>query len=190
MTVVTPSVLVIDRSAVGVRVSVSVAVLFAELVSTTPAGAAIVTELASDPVAVEATATVTVYVTEPLGDRFAVVDIGIVPLAAAQVPPLPAAHVHVPDVAPVGSGSVIGAAVAVDGPAFDATMVYVTLVPGTADADPSVLVTPRLTRGSATTAEVAVLSAALSSGIAAGPVAVAVLESVPVKVEANVAVMV
>ena len=60
MTVVLPSVLVIDRSAVGVRVSVSVAELFAELVSTDPAGAAMLTVLASDPVAVEATATVTV----------------------------------------------------------------------------------------------------------------------------------
>jgi hypothetical protein len=55
-----PSVLVIDRSAVGVNVSVSVAALFAEFVSTTPAGAEMLTELASDPVAVEETATITV----------------------------------------------------------------------------------------------------------------------------------
>ena len=67
---------------------------------------------------------------------------------------------------------------------------YVTLVPGTADADPSVLVTPRLARGSATTAEVAVLSAAVSSGMAAGPATFAVLESVPVNVDARVAVIV
>jgi hypothetical protein len=74
-------------------------------------------------VAVDEIATVTVYVTEPLGDNVAVVDIGIVPLAAPQVPPLAAAHVHVPEVVPVGNASVIGAAVAVEGPAFDATMV-------------------------------------------------------------------
>ena len=55
---------------------------------------------------------------------------------------------------------------------------------------PSVLVTARLTRGSASTADVAVLSVALSSGIAAGPATVAVLESVPVNVDASVAVAV
>ena len=106
------------------------------------------------------------------------------------MPPLPATHVHVPDVAPLGNASVIGAAVAVDGPAFDATIVYVTLVPGTALAAPSVLVTPRLTRGSAGTADVAELFVASSSGTAAGPATVAVLESVPVNVDARVAVMV
>ena len=58
--VVRPSVLEIDRSAVGVKVSVSVAVLLAELVSTTPAGAAMVTVLANEPVAVDDTATITV----------------------------------------------------------------------------------------------------------------------------------
>jgi hypothetical protein len=121
--VVRPSVLEIETSAVGVNVSVSVATLLAELVSTTPDGAAMVTELANEPVAVDATATITVYVTEPLGDRVAVVDIGIVPLAAPHVPPLPATHVHVPDVAPVGNESVIGAAVAVEGPALEATIV-------------------------------------------------------------------
>ena len=48
---------------------------------------------------------------------------GIVPLAAPQVPPLPAAHVQVPEVVPAGNESVIGAAVAVEGPAFEATIV-------------------------------------------------------------------
>ena len=58
--VANPSVFVIDRSAVGVNESVSVATLFAALVSTTPTGAVMVTELASEPVAVDETATVTV----------------------------------------------------------------------------------------------------------------------------------
>jgi hypothetical protein len=129
-------------------------------------------------------------VTDPLGESVAVVDIGIVPLAAPQVPPAAAAHVHVPDVVPAGSASVIGAAVAVEGPAFEATMVYVALVPGTSVATPSVLVTARLTRGSASTADVAELFVELSSGIDAGPATVAVFESVPVKVDASVAVMV
>ena len=59
-TLESPSVLVIDRSALGVSESVSVAELLAALVSTTPEGAAMFTVLASDPVAVEDTATTTV----------------------------------------------------------------------------------------------------------------------------------
>jgi hypothetical protein len=59
-TLETPSVLVIDRSALGVSESVSVAELLAALVSTTPEGAAMFTVLASDPVAVADTATTTV----------------------------------------------------------------------------------------------------------------------------------
>ena len=48
---VVPSVLVIVRSAVGVSVSVSVAVLFVPVGSVTPLGAETVTVLTSDPVA-------------------------------------------------------------------------------------------------------------------------------------------
>ena len=59
MMVVSPSVLVIDRSALGVSESVSVAELSAGTVSTTLDGAAMLTVLASDPVAVDETATVT-----------------------------------------------------------------------------------------------------------------------------------
>jgi len=58
-TLESPSVLVIDRSALGVSESVSVAELLAGTVSTTPEGAAMFTVLASDPVAVDETATVT-----------------------------------------------------------------------------------------------------------------------------------
>ena len=63
-------------------------------------------------------------------------------------------------------------------------------MPGTSVATPSVLVTARLTRGSAGTADVAELLVELSSGIEAGPATEAVLESVPVNVDASVAVMV
>ena len=59
-TVVSPSVFVIDRSARGVSVSLSVAELFAELVSVTPAGVAMLAVLTSEPVALGDTATVTV----------------------------------------------------------------------------------------------------------------------------------
>ncbi len=56
----TPSVLVIARSAIGVSVSVSVAVLLAELGSTTVAGAVMVAVFEIDPLAPGAIAAVTV----------------------------------------------------------------------------------------------------------------------------------
>jgi hypothetical protein len=55
---------------------------------------------------------------------------------------------------------------------------------------PSVFVTARSTRGSASTADVAELFVELSSGIAGGPATVAVLESVPVNVDDRSAVTV
>ena len=60
----TPSVLVSARSACGVSVSVSVAVLLAEKGSVKPAGAATVAVLASVPVAVGATVPIAVNVTD------------------------------------------------------------------------------------------------------------------------------
>ena len=122
-TVLRPSVLVIDTSAVGVRVSMSLAELLADTGSVTPAGACTVAVLVSDPVAVGETATTTVYVTDAAVARVAVVEIGIEPDAVPQLAPAVAAHVQVPDVAPVGSASTIGAFTAVDGPALATTTV-------------------------------------------------------------------
>ena len=59
-TVLRPSVFEIDTSAVGVKVSVSVAELLAEAGSVKPAGACTVAVLANEPVAAEETATTTV----------------------------------------------------------------------------------------------------------------------------------
>lgn len=113
----------IDTSAVGVKVSVSVAELSAEAGSVTPAGACTVAVLASEPVAVEETATTTVYVTvEPVA-TVAVVASGIAPEAVAQLAPALATHVHVPEVAPAGRASPIGALTAVDGPLLPTTTV-------------------------------------------------------------------
>ena len=117
-------------------------------------------------------------------------DSGIVPPAAPQVAPAPAAHVHEPDVAPTGSASVIGAATTADGPALEATTVYTTLVPGVAVVAPSVLVTDRSARGVAGAVAVAVLSAGTSSGTPDGPATVAVFESVPVNAGSTVPVIV
>src|SRR2546427_751326 len=71
----------------------------------------------------------------------------------AHVPPPAPTHVHVAPVIAAGNVSVTIAPLAAFGPAFDATIVYVTDVPGTFVAWPSVFVTdtsaeseaPRLT---------------------------------------------
>src|SRR5215831_10890054 len=60
--VVTPSVLVIDRSATSVMVSVSVALLLPGVGSLTPAGAAMLAVLAIEPVALADTVAFTVKV--------------------------------------------------------------------------------------------------------------------------------
>ena len=104
-----PSVLVIDTSAVGVSVSVSLAELLADEGSVTPTGACTVAVLVSEPVAVGETATTTVYVTVAPVATVAVVDIGSVPDAVPQLAPAEAAHVHEPEVAPAGRASATGA---------------------------------------------------------------------------------
>jgi hypothetical protein len=126
-TVLRPSVLVIDTSAVGVSVSMSLAELLPDVGSVTPAGTCTVAVLVNEPVAVEDTATTAVYVAVAPVARVAVVEIGIEPEAAPQLAPAVATHVHVPDVAPAGRASTTGALTAVDGPAFDTTTVYVVL---------------------------------------------------------------
>src|SRR5271167_2109970 len=65
ITEVTPSVLLIARSACGVNVSVSVALLLLRFGSVTPAGAAILAVLVIVPVALPATVALTVKVTLP-----------------------------------------------------------------------------------------------------------------------------
>ena len=57
---VSPSVLEIDTSAVGLKVSMSVAVLLPETGSVTPAGADTVAVFVNEPVAVDETPTTTV----------------------------------------------------------------------------------------------------------------------------------
>ncbi len=122
-TVLRPSVLVIDTSAVGVSVSMSLAELLADDGSVTPAGACTVAVLVSEPVAVEETATTTVYVAVAPVATVAVVARGIAPDAEPQLAPADATHVHEPDVAPAGRASATGALTAVDGPALPTTTV-------------------------------------------------------------------
>ena len=123
--VVNPSVLVIDRSARGVSESVSVEVLFAPDGSLLPEGAAIVAVLTSDPVAAEEIVPVTVNVAVPEMPRLTVA--AMLPLPeAGQLEPAVAVHVQAVPVKVAGNVSVTDAPVITDGPAFVATMVYVT----------------------------------------------------------------
>jgi len=117
------SVFVMDRSPVGVSVSVSVAELFAEFGSVTDAGAATVAVFASVPVAVAAIVPVTVNVAVPPGARVTVALTLPLPDAAGQVDPADAEQVHVTAVMVAGTVSATVAPVAVDGPLLVATIV-------------------------------------------------------------------
>ena len=176
-----PSVLVIDRSAVGFNVSVSVAVLFAAAGSVMPAATATVAVFANVPVAVEAIVAVSVNVAMPLGSRSTVVLMLPEP-EAGHVDPAEAVHVHVAPERLAGTVSVTVVAMAADGPAFDATIVYVTVDPGIAVALPSVLVIDTSARRVIVVVSVAELFAGFGS--------VAELETVPVAVDSTVALTV
>ena len=119
---VAPSVLVIERSAVGTNVSVSVAVLLAAVGSVTPAETAADAVFASDPVAVDAIVAVNVNVAVPLGSRSTVVLMLPLP-EAGHVDPADAAHVQVAPDNDAGNVSVMAVAIAADGPAFEAAIV-------------------------------------------------------------------
>ena len=115
----------------------------------------------------------------------------ILPLPdALQVDPDEAAQVHVAPVSEAGMVSATVALTAVEGPAFDTTMVYVTLVPGTKTVVPSVLVIDRSARGVSELLSVDVLFEFTGSDVPSGGVIVAVLLSVPRAVARIVAVSV
>ena len=117
-----PSVLVIDRSAVGVSVSVSVAELLAGVGSVAPPGSATVAVLASDPVAVAEMAPVTVNVAAPPETKVTEALIEPEP-EAGHDEPAEAEHVQVTPLSEAGIVSVTVAALIVEGPALEATIV-------------------------------------------------------------------
>src|SRR5262249_30637745 len=134
-----PSVLVTDRSAWGVSVSVSLA-----LTGVPPGGVALAV-LTSEPVADGSTSTVKRKVAVAPTGRLTVVDRAPLPLRGPLTLPPPVAprNVQVAAVTPGGSGSDSAAPVASLGPAFPTVIVYVVLVPGTAVVCPSSLVMTR-----------------------------------------------
>jgi hypothetical protein len=123
ITEATPSVLVIDRSAVGLNVSVSVAELLAGVGSVTPAGAAIAAVLMRLPVAVAEMVAVRVNVAEAPTGRSTVVAMLPLPLLATQDPPPLGVHVHVIPEREADMVSVTDAAETAEGPALVATIV-------------------------------------------------------------------
>ena len=119
---VSPSVLVMIKSAVGVTDVVSVAVLLPDAVSVTPAGASIVAVLAITPAAEATTVAVTTIVAVPPGFNDTVVLIALPAPEAGHVEPTDAEHVQETPPSEAGAVSVNGASGAADGPRFDTTI--------------------------------------------------------------------
>ena len=109
---------------------------------------------------------------------------------AAQLDPDVAEHVHVAPVNDEERRSDVIAPTTLDGPALEAMIVYVTVCPGTAVGEPSVLVIAR----SATRASVSVSDAVLLPGVGSvtplGAVTLAVLTSALLAVDERSAVSV
>ena len=117
-----PSVLVIERSACGVRVSVSVAELLAATGSVTPAGTVTVAVLTREPVAEAAMVPVTVKVAVPEGARSTGAEMFPDP-EAGQAEPTEATQVQVtPDRVPEKVSETV-APITEDGPRLVAVMV-------------------------------------------------------------------
>ena len=168
--------------------SVSVAELFAGVGSVDPPGSATLAVLTSVPLALDEIVPLTVKVAVPLGTN--VTDALIDPEPeAGHDEPADATHDHVTADRVPGMASVTVAPVIVDGPAFEATTVYVTDVPGTSVVEPSVLVMTRSAVGVNVSLSVAVLLPGTGSVIPAPTDAVAVLVRVPVAPAATVPVM-
>jgi hypothetical protein len=171
--VVTPLVLVIARSAIAPRVSVSVAESLAGVGSVTPAGGVIEAVLASEPVAAALTVAFNVNVAVEPTARLTSALMFPDPLAG-HVAPAVTAQVHVAPVSVAGSVSVTVAPVTFDGPALEATIVYVIGEPAVAPADPSVFVMPRFAVPVTASVSVAELFPAASSVTPAAGATVAV----------------
>ena len=116
------SLFVIERSADGLRVSVSVAVLLPGVGSVVPVGAAMVAVFAKVPVAEALTVAVSVYVAVAPSGRLMVSVMLPVP-DAAQVAPGDGTQVQVAPVSVAGRVSVMVAPAAFDGPALVAMIV-------------------------------------------------------------------
>jgi hypothetical protein len=102
-----------------------------------------VAEFVSKPVADGEIVATSVYVAVPPARSETVEAMLPIPLAAPQLDPAVAAHVHVADEIAAGSVSATGAFVTELGPAFETAIVYVVVVPGITVTTPSVFVIER-----------------------------------------------
>ena len=125
---VLPSVLVIDTSARRVIVVVSVAVLFAAVGSVVPPGRATDAVFDNVPVAVDTTVALIEKVTDPPDRTLTVAEMLPEP-DGGQLEPAEAVHVQVTPERVAGMVSVTVAPTIADGPALDATTVYVSDAP-------------------------------------------------------------
>jgi hypothetical protein len=139
----------------------------------------IVTVLLSDVVAVGSTVAVSVNVAVPPTARSTTALMSPLP-PAGHVDPALAAQVQVAPVSDAGRRSWTTAPTEADGPALVATIVYVTGVPGTDVAAPSVFVTDRSAVGTSVSVSVAESLPATGSVTPTGAVTVAVLTRLPV----------
>src|SRR3954451_13615993 len=122
--VMLPSVLVIDRSALGLTVTNEVAVLLAGLGSVAPTGAVIVAVLTIVPEASGPTMPVRVNDTLPPTARLTVVAMSpATGPGSAQLPPVTGVHVHDGVVTSAGRASFTAAATMSEGPLLATTMV-------------------------------------------------------------------
>ena len=175
-----PSVLVIDRSATGCNVSMSVAELLPGAGSVTPPGGATEAVLTRVPVDALEMSTVTWYVAWPPGTSEIESTIEPPPEGVHDDPAV-ALHVQLIAVAPAGRASETAAPVTDDGPALVTVTVYTVEPPGVATSVPSVLVTARSASATIVVVSVAELLAGVGSTPAPGIVTVAVFDSSPLK---------
>ena len=108
---------------------------------------------------------------------------------AEHVEPDDAEQVQVAPVRAAGNASVTVAATASEGPLLVATIVYVTLVPGTSADAPSVLVIDRSAVRTSVSVSVEVLFETIGSVTPLGTETLAVLIKLPVAFDATVADM-
>jgi hypothetical protein len=167
-------------------VSVSVAELLPGVGSNTPD--VIVATFESEPEAAAFNVHVDVYVTvDPTGR--VIPGLLMLPAVGPAVLPVapPVATLVVEQVRLAGNVSATVTPVAALGPAFDATIVYVTVPPAVAFVTPSVFVMPRLADGVSVSVSVAELLPGFGSVTVPGAVTVAVFDNEPVAAAAIVA---
>src|SRR5258706_415498 len=153
LTVVTPSVLVIDRSASGCTLSVSLAVLLPGVGSLVPAGGATVTVLVTVPLVAVTFAEMAKVTVPPTGNVGMITPVdsssATVTFAGAGHTAPPVAPMHAAPVLlnPAATGSLTTEPSPGEGPALVTTTVYVVLPPALTVVTPSFFEIPRSASG-------------------------------------------